>query len=82
MLAWAEVHHATAFTDDEVAVQLGRKRNVIVRRTLALVAEGVKRNLFSELQAQVLADELMRAGARFPFNPGAFITWAKQHNLL
>lgn len=82
VLAWAEFHQATAFTDDEVAVQLGRKRGVTVRRTLALVADGVKRGLLSELEAQALADELVRAGARFPFSPGTFIAWAKRHGLL
>lgn len=81
-LAWAEFHQATAFTDDEVAVQLGRKRGVTVKRTLALVAEGVKRGLLSEQAAQALADELVGAGARFPFSPGAFVSWAKAKGLL
>jgi predicted nucleic acid-binding protein len=43
VLAWAERHGAIAFTDDHVAVQLARERQVGVRRTLALVACGVKK---------------------------------------
>ena len=82
VLAWAECHQATAFTDDQVAVQLGLKRHVRVLRTLALVAGGVKQGVLSELEAQALADELVRAGARFPFSPGAFVAWAKRHSLL
>jgi predicted nucleic acid-binding protein len=82
VLAWAEAHHATAFTDDEVAVQLGRKRGVHVLRTLALVAGSVKQGLLSEHEAQALADELVGAGARFPFRPGAFVAWAKGQGLL
>lgn len=82
VLAWAEVHAATAFTDDEAAVQIGRGRGVEVRRTLALVAHGVKRGLLTEQRAQNLADDLVAAGARFPFKPGAFVPWAKGQGLL
>jgi predicted nucleic acid-binding protein len=82
VLAWAEAHGAIAFTDDEVAVQIGRERGVRVQRTLALVARGVRRGLLTDAEAHTLVDELQRGGARFPFGPGEFIPWARQQGLL
>ena len=81
VLAWAEAHSATAFTDDDVAVQIGRERGVNVVRTLSLVARGVKHDHF-ESEADRLVDELLRAGGRFPFRPGEFILWARDQGLL
>ena len=66
VLAWAEAHRAIAFTDDELAVQIARRRGVDVKRTLALVARGVRQGLLQEAEAQVLIDELLLADARFP----------------
>ncbi len=82
VLAWAEGHGATAFTDDEAAVQIGRERGVRVVRTLALVARGVRRDLLSDEQADLLVNDLLRAGGRFPFGPGEFIPWAREQGLL
>lgn len=82
VLSWAEAHAAAAFTDDETAVQIGRGRGVDVKRTLALVARGIKRGLLSDAAAQSLTDELLRAGARFPFRPGEFVAWARARGLL
>ncbi len=50
VLAWAEAHRAIAFTDDGDAVNIGRRRGVEIKRTLSLVASGVKRGLFSDLR--------------------------------
>jgi predicted nucleic acid-binding protein len=82
VLAWAEAHGALAFTDDQAAVTIARERSVKVQRTLALVARGVRRGLLTEAQGDALADELLRAGGRFPFAPGEFIAWARRENLL
>jgi predicted nucleic acid-binding protein len=81
ILAWAEANGATAFTDDDVAVQIGRERGVNVVRTLALVARGVRHGLLTESEADRLVDELLRAGGRFPFRPGEFILWARDQGL-
>lgn len=81
VLAWAEAHNAIAFTDDQVAVQIAKERKVQVMRTLALVARGVRRRDLSEADAHMLADELLRAGARFPFSAGGFTLWAKEWDL-
>ena len=82
VLAWAEANGATAFTDDDVAVQIGRERGVNVVRTLALVARGVRHGLLTESEADRLVDELLRAGGRFPFRPGEFISWARDQGLV
>lgn len=82
VMAWAEAHGGIVFTDDNVAVQLARSRRVRVQRTLALVARGVRRGILEDDGAQRLADDLVRAGARFPFKSGEFISWARAQGLL
>lgn len=82
VLAWAEAHGAIAFTDDEAAVQIGKERRVPVKRTLALMARGVRRGDVSEATAMRAADEMIATGARFPFGPGAFARWAREQGLL
>ena len=82
VLAWAEVHGVVALTDDEPAVQAGREHGVSVQRTLALVARGVRRGIISQEEGGILVDQLLRAGARFPFDLGEFIPWAAAQGLL
>jgi len=82
VLAFAEAHSATAFTDDEVAVQVGREHGVTVLRTLALVARGVRVRLLSEPEAERLMEDLIRAGGRYPFSGGEFLAWARAKGLL
>jgi predicted nucleic acid-binding protein len=82
VLAWAEAHGAIAFTDDEAAVQAGRDEGVEVRRTLAVVARGIKHGVLSDQEADRLVDELLRAGGRFPFGSGEFVQWARENGLV
>lgn len=82
VLGWAEVHGAIAFTDDEAAVQAGRDEGVEVRRTLAVVARGIKLGVLSDVEADRLVDDLLRAGGRFPFGAGEFIRWARENELV
>lgn len=82
VLAWAEVHGAIAFTDDEAAVQAGRDEGVEVRRTLAVVARGIKHGVLSDMAADRLVDDLLRGGGRFPFGSGEFVRWARENGLV
>jgi predicted nucleic acid-binding protein len=82
VLAWAEVHRAIAFTDDNVAVRVARSRGVEVRRTLALVARGVRRSILSENEAEAIVRDLLRAETRFPIGAGEFLAWARANGLL
>jgi predicted nucleic acid-binding protein len=82
VLAWAEANGAIAFTDDEAAVQAGRDEGVEVRRTLAVVARGIKHGVLSDVEADRLVDDLLRAGGRFPFSAGEFVRWARDNSLV
>lgn len=82
VLAWAEANGAIAFTDDEAAVQAGRDEGVEVRRTLAVVARGIKHGVLSDVEADRLVDDLQRAGGRFPFSAGEFVRWARENGLV
>jgi predicted nucleic acid-binding protein len=83
VLAWAEAHQAIAIVDDQAAVQCGRERGVEVRRTLALVARGVKRGVMEAAGACKLVDELVQTGgARFPCSGEGFVGYARREGLL
>jgi predicted nucleic acid-binding protein len=82
VLAWAEAHGAVAFTDDEAAVQAARDEGVEVRRTLAVVARGIKHGVLTDVQADRLVDDLLRGGGRFPFGAGEFVRWAREQGIL
>jgi predicted nucleic acid-binding protein len=82
VLAWAEVHGAAAFIDDQVAVQCGRDRGVEVHRTLATIASGVRDGLLSPGGAEEIVDQLRLAGAWFPCNGAEFVSWARGAGIL
>jgi predicted nucleic acid-binding protein len=81
-LAWAEEHGATPVMDDQTAVNAARARDVPVRRTLALVADGVRRHILFEPAAATLVDELIAGGARFPCSGSDFVAWARSRGIL
>lgn len=66
VLAWAEVHSAAAYIDDQVACNIGRGRGVRVHRTLQLVIAAFRANTLDETRAQELIRSLADADARFP----------------
>jgi len=82
VLAWAEGHGGVALIDDQAAVSCGRERKVKVKRTLALVARGVRRHVLTRGGASALVDDLIMAGARFPCTGDQFERWAKDKGLL
>jgi len=83
VLAWAEVNGAVALTDDQDAVQCGRENGVSIRRSLALLASGVKEGILSEGRAIEVVEALVKQGeARFPCGGHEFITWARDQGLL
>lgn len=83
VLAWAESRAAIAVLDDQTGVQCGKDRGVTIKRTLALVARGIRRGIVSESEAVRLVDDLIRGGARFPTAAASdFIRWANQVGLL
>ena len=81
-LAWAEAHGATAMLDDQTAVNAARAHGVTARRTLALVADAVRREILDEAAAAALVDELIGGGARFPCAGTDFIAWARGRGAL
>jgi predicted nucleic acid-binding protein len=66
VLAWAEVHSAAAYIDDQVACNVGRGRGVRVHRTLQLVISAFRASILTEARARELIRSLADADARFP----------------
>ena len=82
VLAKAEVSGSTPVTDDQVAVQCARSRGLVPKRTLALIARGVRRGLLTQEDAVALVDDLIEGGARFPCRGRRFLGWATENGLL
>lgn len=66
VLAWAEVHSAAAYVDDQVACNVARSRGVRVHRTLQLVVAAFRGGVLTEPEAQDLIARLADTDARFP----------------
>lgn len=71
------MHKAVALIDDQIAVQVGRERHVDVRRSLAVIVGGVRRNIIAEADAGTVIDKLIAGGARFPCTGADFVEWAR-----
>lgn len=80
--AWAEVHGAMVFTDENATTLIARSRGVAVKRSLALVASGVNRGILTGADAEALIGALVQGGARFPVGQGDFMVWARRHALI
>jgi|GEM_PF-6512405 len=82
VLAYAEVHAATAVIDDQVGVKHGKARGVTVVRTLSRIAECVEQGRFDLAHASVLLQALTTlGGARFPCDHLTFAAWFQQNRL-
>ena len=77
VLAYAEVHCSVALMDDAVAVQVGRRRDVKVQRTLSLISGAIRSNILREGEAVALVDDLIVAGARYPCTSDEFRDWRR-----
>lgn len=83
VLAWAEVHGAAAYVDDQVACNVGRARGVEVHRTLRLIIAAYRNGIFSGARVQSLVDGLADTDARFPSDArDDLLGWARARGLL
>lgn len=82
VLAWAEVHGATAVVDDGDARRIARREGLPVCGSLRLIAESVSLGHTTSYVAAGLVDAMIDSGARYPCARGQFINWAKQQKIL
>lgn len=83
VLAWAETHGAIAIVDDRGARRVAAAAGgVTVHGTLWVVAEAIKAGGLAEISARNFVDTLRRSGARFPFEDGEYLVWARDNGLL
>jgi predicted nucleic acid-binding protein len=81
VLAWAELHGAAAYVDDEVGCKVGRARGVQVHRTLQLVIQAHRLGKMDEARAELLIQGLADSDARFPRAArNDLFGWARSQN--
>jgi predicted nucleic acid-binding protein len=81
VLAWAELHSAAAYVDDQVACDIGRGRGVHIHRTLHLVVNAIREGMLTESKAQDLITNLVDSDARFPRQAREdLFAWARSRN--
>ncbi len=82
VFAVAELHSATAITDDQEAVRLARTYGLNVHGTIWLLAGVCRDGKLSEPAAGNLVDALRVTGLRLPCTGAEFPGYARQHGLL
>jgi predicted nucleic acid-binding protein len=82
VLAYARVTGCPALVDDGTACDVGKQHGVRVRRSLALIACGIRNGGLAESEARELVDDLIAGGARFPCTADGFIAWCCQRGIL
>ena len=82
MFAVAELHSATAITDDQEAVRVARTYGLDVHGTIWLLAGACRDGKLSIPAAGNLVDALRVTGLRLPCTGAEFPGYARQHRLL
>ena len=82
VFAFAEVHEATALTDDGSATRVGRSHGLDVHGTLWLIAGFCSAEKLTEHAAVNVVDALAGVGLRLPCTGSQFPAWARRNALL
>lgn len=84
VLAWADVHRATAVIDDRDARRAARREGQEVWGSLRVIAAAVRDGSIPGHSATSFVDMLVASGCRYPLTcaQGQFIGWAKTNGLL
>ncbi|WAL73193.1 hypothetical protein OU787_17760 [Kitasatospora sp. YST-16] len=82
VLAWAEVHGATAVIDDADARRAAQKHGMPVQGSLRVLADALREGRITEYPANAFADAMVDTGARYPFGSGGFLPWVRRMKLL
>lgn len=82
VLAYAQVHKATAVVDDRAARRLAQDAGISCQGTLGLLCEAVRAGLLTTAMVGSLADHLLETKYRLPFPPGGFEAWANEHGIV
>ncbi len=77
VLAWADVHGATAMIDDRDARIAAQRSGVRAHGTLWLIIRAVIEGRLSEKSAARLVDTLRDSGARYPTDGARLHVWAR-----
>lgn len=81
-LAWAETNSGIVITDNQVVCEVAKERGIQCRRSLSLVANGLRNRKLDDDGARDLVDDLLRAGARFPYDGATFVAFARDRGAL
>jgi hypothetical protein len=82
VFAFAEVHGATAITDDRQATTVARIRGLEVHGSLWLIASFCAAGKLTAHAASGLIETLRAVGLRLPCTGGRFPAWARANGLL
>ena len=82
VFAFAEVHSATAITDDRPATRVARTYGLDVHGSLWLIAAFCAKDKLTEHAASGLIDALRTVGLRLPCTGSQFPAWARANGLL
>lgn len=82
VLARAEANGATAVVDDKKARKHGKRRQVAMTGSLALVLEALRSSVLTSEEAEAVVNSLRHVGYRLPMDGQAFVRWAHENGLI
>ncbi|MEU3017889.1 MULTISPECIES: hypothetical protein [unclassified Nocardiopsis] len=82
VLAYAQVHKATAVIDDRAARRLAQDAGIPFQGTLGLLCEAIRAGLLTTAMVGSLADHLLETAYHLPFPAGGFERWANDHGII
>lgn len=82
VLAYADVHRATAVIDDGAGRRAAHDFSVSLRPTLALLCDAIRDELLTVRMVSNLADHLLETEYRLPFVSGGFARWACENGMI
>jgi predicted nucleic acid-binding protein len=81
VLALASTIDGIAVVDDGAGRKAAQKHGIRLKPTLALLCEGIRKDLLTVALVSALVDDLLLSEYRLPFPPGGFADWGREHGL-
>lgn len=82
VLAWAQVHGATAIIDERAGTRAARRDGIEVHGTMWLIANAYRDTTITRSAAITMVDQLLATDMALPTDGAGFMAWAHDEGLL
>jgi predicted nucleic acid-binding protein len=82
VLAWANIHGATAIIDERAGTRAARRDGIDVHGTMWLIANAFRDKKITRSAAIIMVDQLLATDMALPTDGAGFMAWAHEEGLL